>query len=1417
MIRGKNTSRSRGSRRKESLRLENLEAREMLASDLGLGATSYNNDPFSFGAFSAEEIVQRAETTPYQENELVVAFNFRSEAARGEAALDDDFWAEQLPGNVDAWTTVADYQRSNGSSIVIADLTLADGFDPADAVAQLKHPNIVWSSPNFLYDGKDDPREIIPNDPQYFDQYHHPLMQNDLAWDLVDFGDENVVIAVTDDGVSLNHLDLADNIWENTGEIPGDSIDNDLNGYADDVNGWSFIYANNDPNPSATGDHGTHVAGIAAGRTDNAVGIAGTAGNATIMPIQFYDGGEWPAVVIRDSFFYAADNDATIVTTSYNIDGWVGDPVFAAGVQYAHDAGVLYFNSAGNGSSVNPPRQVFEQPLLVASTTDADTVSDFSNTGTGIDLASPGSDILSTIPGNSYDYFSGTSMATPNAAGVAALIWSQNPTWSSFQVAAQLRGTLDNIDAINPAFVGLMGGGRVNSYRALTETIAPAAVIGTGGVPSNGAVTEDVNINEFSVRFSGVLDPATAMDSSNYTLTNAGTDGVFGTADDEVLAIEVASMYMVGSNEVDLSLVGGGTLEVGDYRLSVVSGGITDPFGTPIDGDLDGVAGGNYETDFSVINPFKAAGPNPGLIAKRTDTAATLSDASDSDVVKFFAEQGETITAIATPISSTAKLSLEVPGVAAAETAAAAGDTVVLTIASIDADGEYDFVVSADAGTTYSLDIYKNVDISGLIETPSEIDLSASEIQLGSSRYAALASADGVAPGISANQYSSPAAFVDISGTGTALGLGDDGEATISSSIGNSLMPSGQMTISNNGVLASGGGLDIAYSNAGIPSGGFDAALFPFWDDIDDGPGDVYWEERVIDGIDALVVQWDGRPHFSNIGDATFQIQLFDSGPVLARYAYQDVDFGDPSVNNGASASIGAQTSAADGIEYSVNQAIVFDGDVIEFVSGTPMTDVDEFTLELTGGETIDVVLDFDSPVEFIGMVELVDPAGSVVATATPGRSVELGIFDFVASTAGEYTVRVSSGLGGRYYLIVTEDLAYETEPNNTESDAIDITNHGGAFGFMGGGSVGFSQFSDPSAFVDISATGIGLGLSDDGEATVTTTVGNEAFPAGTITIGNNGMIASGADVGIDFSNGSVPNDDFDFALMPFWDDIDADSGNVYWEERQVDGVNALIVQWDGRPHFSDVGDSTFQLQVLESGLIRYVYEDVVFGSAEFDFGASATIGYQSSSSEGASFSQNSPVLSNGDVIEISTSESDIFRMDVASGDALTISTSTPFDNANNEPLNNNLDLALEVRDSFGTLLASDLNSAADGRNAVVDLSIDFTGEIFISVVKESGTGEYALSVDRPGDTVDGDFNDDGLYDCGDIDALTTTIAVGSNDISFDLTGDGLVDLGDRDAWLSEAGIANGIGAAYLLGDANLDGAVDVGQPVSAS
>ena len=136
-----------------------------------------------------------------------------------------------------------------------------------------------------------------------------------------------------------------------------------------------------------------------------------------------------------------------------------------------YDGGVLHFNSAGNNNQLNPPRTSFTQSLFVVSTESNDTRSTFSNYGTGCDISAPGGSILSTVLNDNYGTKSGTSMATPNAAGAAALIWSLHPTWTRDQVAAQLIATADNIDAQNPAYIGLLGSGRVNSFAALTTDI----------------------------------------------------------------------------------------------------------------------------------------------------------------------------------------------------------------------------------------------------------------------------------------------------------------------------------------------------------------------------------------------------------------------------------------------------------------------------------------------------------------------------------------------------------------------------------------------------------------------------------------------------------------------------------------------------------------------------------------------------------------------------------------------------------------------------------------------------------------------------------------------------------------------------------------------------------------------------------
>lgn len=481
----------------------------------------------------------------------------------------------------------------------LVSVALPAGADAYKAVSRFSElSGVEWAQPDYLYelDGGD----LTPNDPQAAQQYHHALMQNLSAWNTSTGA--GVVIAITDDGIDLDHEDLAPNIWTNPGEIAGNGLDDDANGYVDDVNGWDFASNDNNPRPSSGAYHGTHVAGIAAARLNNSKGVAGTAGGAKIMPIRFTDGFSWSSSTVAASFHYAADNGARIVNTSYNIDSFVGDAVFTAGLQYLYDHDVLYLNSAGNSGQLNPARQVFDQGLFVVNTGSTDLKASTSNYGWGVDISAPGQQILSTTPGNTYSTLSGTSMATPNAAAAAALIWSAHPTWTRNQVAAQLLGTADDIDAINPNYAGLLGAGRVNSFRAVTQTIAAPRVRSMGGVPAEGSIgialptTLTLDLND-------VLDPATVLPGA-FELRTDGLDNNFGTADDGIIPITLQTNYRIGTNRLSFALPANLGNEM--YRFTAKST-LKDPFGQAIDGNSDSVGGDAYTRTFAIEkagNPF---------------------------------------------------------------------------------------------------------------------------------------------------------------------------------------------------------------------------------------------------------------------------------------------------------------------------------------------------------------------------------------------------------------------------------------------------------------------------------------------------------------------------------------------------------------------------------------------------------------------------------------------------------------------------------------------------------------------------------------------------------------------------------------------------------------------------------------------
>ncbi|WP_239698131.1 S8 family peptidase, partial [Microcystis aeruginosa] len=346
------------------------------------------------------------------------------------------------------------------------------------------------------------PKATFPNDPSFNQLWGlHNTGQSggtpdaDIdapeAWD-IQTGNPNLVIGVLDTGVDYNHPDLAGNIWTNPGEIAGDGIDNDGNGYIDDIRGWDFAY--NDNNPSDVQGHGTHVSGTIAGKGNNGVGVTGVAWNAKIMPLKFLD--DTGSGTLSNAIL--AINYATAKGVKLTNNSWGGGPYTQAlydAINAAGQAGALFIAAAGNNSAnadINPMYPAaynLANIVSVASTTRTDALSSFSNYGlTSVDLGAPGSDIYSLAPGGGYATLSGTSMASPHVTGAAALLWSQNPTWTAQQVKNTLMNTGDSIAALAGKTVS---GKRLNVFNALAAANLPSVTVSV----SPATVQEDGTTN----------------------------------------------------------------------------------------------------------------------------------------------------------------------------------------------------------------------------------------------------------------------------------------------------------------------------------------------------------------------------------------------------------------------------------------------------------------------------------------------------------------------------------------------------------------------------------------------------------------------------------------------------------------------------------------------------------------------------------------------------------------------------------------------------------------------------------------------------------------------------------------------------------------------------------------------------------
>jgi subtilisin family serine protease len=325
----------------------------------------------------------------------------------------------------------------------------------------------------------------IPNDPQ-FDQLwglHNtgqmggtPDADIDApdAWDLRT-GAPNVVIGVIDTGVDYNHQDLAVNMWVNTGEIPGNGFDEDGNGYIDDIHGIDAC--NDDADPIDDNSHGTHVSGTIGAVGDNGIGVVGVNWDVRIMALKFLDasGDGWTSDAIECldyAIMMKLDYGFHVMVTSNSWGGGGFSQALYDAIEASGNAGMLFVAAAGNEGRNNditpsyPSSYDLPNIISVAATDRHDGLAGFSNYGpTSVDLGAPGHQILSTIPGNHYATYSGTSMATPHVSGAAALLFAQFPEFDYYDIKETILSTVDPLQSLAGM---VLSDGRLNLYNAVT-------------------------------------------------------------------------------------------------------------------------------------------------------------------------------------------------------------------------------------------------------------------------------------------------------------------------------------------------------------------------------------------------------------------------------------------------------------------------------------------------------------------------------------------------------------------------------------------------------------------------------------------------------------------------------------------------------------------------------------------------------------------------------------------------------------------------------------------------------------------------------------------------------------------------------------------------------------------------------------
>jgi subtilisin family serine protease/chitodextrinase len=414
---------------------------------------------------------------PYYEGELVVRFPAGTDRATVEARI-APWGAAVLDAAPAAPVSAAgppgvDRDALEAAAAEYVDglyrLALPEGMAVEEALDLLAvEGETLYAEPNYVVEAYE-----TPDDPRYGELWGLPKIGAPTAWDRTT-GSENVLVAVIDTGLDYTHPDLRDNAWRNPGETAGNGRDDDGNGYVDDVYGWDFC--NNDADPMDDHGHGTHCAGTITGRGDNGLGVAGVSWKARVMGLKFLcangSGSTYGATL---AVRYAADRGATFTSNSWGGGGF--SQALYDGILYAQSRNQLFVAAAGNDGknldATNGYPAGYDLPNIVsvAASDSNDAKASFSNYGaTRVDLAAPGVAILSTLPGDRYAAWSGTSMATPHVSGALALYYAAYPGASWSDAREDLLGAVDPV----AAWRGVVStGGRLNVGRLLSGLAPP--------------------------------------------------------------------------------------------------------------------------------------------------------------------------------------------------------------------------------------------------------------------------------------------------------------------------------------------------------------------------------------------------------------------------------------------------------------------------------------------------------------------------------------------------------------------------------------------------------------------------------------------------------------------------------------------------------------------------------------------------------------------------------------------------------------------------------------------------------------------------------------------------------------------------------------------------------------------------------